>query len=129
MFSRSAEGCSSGSSLRSRARVTAARDRAISDVQVPTVDAEAFGLHVRLPHGLLIDALRPATTVDKRHAATVVTVEPTPIRAWAADTVERVREATHEGRVVWSVDVHPERGFKMHAAGLATIVGNNTGVG
>ena len=102
-------------------RVTTARDPTATEVQLPTIAAAAFGLHVRLPDGLLIDALRPAT-VGGRRPATVVTVEPNPIAIWQDGAVERVRETLHKGRVIWSVDVDRDRGFQLQAAGLATIV-------
>ena len=92
-----------------------------------TVAASAFGLPVRLPEGLLPEALRPATAGDRR-APTVVSIEEDGILRRSPDTAERVREQRHDGRVIWSIDVDPEHGFLMDAPDFATILVRHDGL-
>jgi hypothetical protein len=94
---------------------------------VPAVAADAFGLPVRLPNGLLAEALRPATAGELR-PPTVVTIEPNAIDPWEPGTTERLREQRHEDRVIWSIDVDPDRGFLMDAPSFATMVVTHDGL-
>jgi hypothetical protein len=83
-----------------------------------TLDVEAFGLHVRLPAGLLTAPLRQARDDDRR-IPTIVTESPDPITAWDPRAVRRLRELRHEGRVVWSVDIDRNLRLQIYAPGLA----------
>jgi hypothetical protein len=102
-------------------------DRRRSGAQSSNVAAEAFALPVRLPEGLLNEALRPATAGDPR-PPTVVSVQAESIEPWDPGTAERVREERRDGRVIWSIDVDRDRGFRLDAAGLVTIVVTHDGL-
>lgn len=112
--------------MRSWGRLTTEREAKGPAVRVACVATEAFGLPLRLPDGLLTHALRPATVGDER-PPTVVTVESEPFDPWVGGTVERVRERRDAGAVTWTVDVDPERGFRMQAAELVTMVISHDG--
>ncbi len=99
--------------------MTRTREHRAEAVRDPGAPAEAFGLRVELPEDLLSDPLRPAPVGDPR-PATVVSVERETIPEWSR--AERVREARSDGRIVWSVDADPERGFLMQAHDLATML-------
>ena len=85
-----------------------------------TLDVEAFGLHVRLPAGLLTAPLRPVRDGERR-VPTVVTRSPDPIPVWDPSTVRRLRELLQDGRVIWSVDVDRNMRLQICAPGLATM--------
>ncbi len=108
-------------------RLTTAGDGPATAGHAASVATEAFGLPLELPPELFAQALRPAK-LDEVRAPTVVTVEAAPIEPWDPGAVQRVREARHEGRVVWSVDVDAVRGFRMESAGHVTMVVTHDGL-
>jgi hypothetical protein len=84
------------------------------------LDVEAFGLHVRVPAGLLTAPLRTAHD-GERGTPTTVTQLPGPITAWNPRTVRRLRELRYAGRVMWSVDTDDDLRLQICAPGLATM--------